>query len=77
MFQLFATIVVTTGVVDTSDNLPPVSLSPHAVHIVDPGGKFATAINDTSVTAAKFVAGVLIQVVHLDLQISPRFYGKS
>jgi hypothetical protein len=59
LFSLFATGVVYTsckfaaGVVDTSGNLPPASLTPvanFASGIVDTGGKFAKGINNTSKT---------------------------
>jgi hypothetical protein len=63
VFPLFA-----TGVVDTDGKF--------AVDFIDIGGKFATSINETSGFDGKFASGVILRVMHLDMQISPRIFKK-
>jgi hypothetical protein len=55
-----------------------------AAGTIDTDGRFATGINNTSITGGKIFVDIvanlppvsLIPVVHLDLQISPRIFEK-
>jgi hypothetical protein len=89
LFPLFATGVNNTGgkfaagVVDTGGKLPPGSLTPAATQgelvakfaagVVDTGDKFAAGVVDTG---GNLPPVSLTPVVHLDLRISPRIFGK-
>ncbi len=56
--------IFSTGVVDTGDI------------IVDTGGKFATGVNNTRGTAAKFAASVIIKIYcHINLSFDTRSTG--